>query len=274
MKKLTDTSFLNALRTYDAQPGIEIVGKKTLNIIFQLWGYIFVLRDAIIHIPYLRLAPVRTVLYKQIYFTGIQSLNKLGIIGIIIGVVIITQISNIVGYNAELVGKVLIWVIIRELGPLLCAIIIIARSSPAIASELGTMKINNEMNYLKAMGIDPDIYLIFPRIIGISISVFIATFYFQIISMFGALAISSLLFHTPIYQHFYNIANTLHLYEILDSSIKSITFGIVIAIISCYQGMLVQSSNTEIPQAASIAVTQSLFFIFIIDSIITLITFI
>ncbi|MBF0473596.1 MAG: ABC transporter permease, partial [Nitrospirae bacterium] len=116
---------------------VELIGKKTIGSILQLWDYLIMLKDAIIHIPYLTIAPVRTVLYKQIYFTGLQSLNKLGIIGLLIGVVIITQVSNIVGYNAELIGKILIWVVVRELGPLLCAIIIIARSSPAIASELG-----------------------------------------------------------------------------------------------------------------------------------------
>ncbi|MBF0473595.1 MAG: ABC transporter permease, partial [Nitrospirae bacterium] len=136
-----------------------------------------------------------------------------------------------------------------------------------------TMKINSEMDYLKTMGIDSDIYLILPRIIGISISVFIVTFYFQIISMFGALALSSFLFHTPLYQHFSVITTSLHVYEIMVSALKSLVFGIIISIISCYHGMLVQSSITEIPQAASIAVTQSLFYIFLFDGIITLITF-
>jgi phospholipid/cholesterol/gamma-HCH transport system permease protein len=252
---------------------IELIGRSTINSILQMWGYFSMLKDTIIHIPSLRITPVRTVLYKQLYFTGLQSLSKLAIIGLLIGVVIITQVSNIVGYNAVLIGKILIWVVIRELGPLLCAMIIIARSSPAIASELGAMKINNEINFLKTMGINADIYLILPRIIGISLSVMIVTLYFQIISMFGALALSSFLFHTPLFQNFTIITTSLHLYEIIVSSFKSLTFGIIISIISCYHGMLVQSSITEIPQAASIAVTQSLFYIFLIDGIITLITF-
>lgn len=252
---------------------IEHIGRVVIHSIIQKWGYFSMLKDAIFHLPSLRISPVKTVLYKQIYFTGYQALFKLGIIGLLIGVVIITQVANIVGYNAVLIGKILIWVVLRELGPLLCAIIIIARSSPAIASELGTMKINNEMNYLKAMGIDCDIYLILPRIIGITISVGIVTFYFQIISMFGALALSSFLFKTPLHQHFIIITTALSIFEILISLIKSIIFGIVIAVISCYHGMHVDTSITEIPQAASNAVTQSLFYIFLVDGIITLITF-
>ncbi|BCB96042.1 ABC transporter permease [Dissulfurispira thermophila] len=222
----------------------------------------------------MRNAPIRSVLYKQLYFTGIEALSKVAAIGILIGIVIIAQIVNLVGSNAVLTGKILIWTIVRELGPLFAAIIIIARSGTAISSELGSMKVNRETDSLKIMGINPVDYLIVPRITGITISVFILTFYFQIMAITGGLAFTSAFLELSFSQHIKGIFSALGLFEILISLFKSLVFGLLISVVSCYHGFNVEASITEIPQAATKAVMQSLFLVFIFDGIITVISFV
>lgn len=253
---------------------IKKAGEGIINSVQSIKGYYALLHYSFKNIHMLYTAPVRTVLYKQVYFTGIEALSKMTIIGTLIGLVIITQVTNLVGSNAELTGKILAWTVVRELGPLLAAIIIIARSGTAIASELGSMKVNKEMENLRAMGIDPMDYLLIPRIFGITLSVFIITFYFQITAVAGGLAITSILKDIPFLQHIKGIFTALSFFEIAVSLLKSLVFGVLISTVSCYQGFNVKSSITEIPQAATRAVMQSLFFVFIFDGIITLISYV
>ena len=248
-------------------------GKHISNALRYGQGYYELLCYTIRNIGVLRVAPVRSVFYKQVYFTGIEALSKVSAIGILIGMVIITQVVNIVGPDAVLIGKILTWTIVRELGPLLAAVIIIARSGTAIASELGSMKVNREADSLKVMGIDPVNYLLIPRIAGITVSVFILTFYFQIATIAGGLAFTSLFKGFPFFQHLKGISSILSSFEVAVSLLKSLIFGCTISIISCYQGFDVESSITEIPQASTRAVMQSLFLVFIFDGIITMVFF-
>ncbi|MEW6066872.1 MAG: ABC transporter permease [Nitrospirota bacterium] len=249
------------------------IGKNIINAIRYSKGSFDLFFDSIRNISVLKIAPVRRVLYKQIYFTGIEASSKIIIIGALIGIVIITQVTNIVGANASLIGKILIWTVVRELGPLFAAIIIIARSCTATAAELGSMKVSREIENLKIMGINPIDYLIVPRIAGITISVFILTFYFQISSIAGGLALSTMFVDIPFLQQLENIFSILRPFEIGISLLKSIAFGMVISTVSCYHGLRVHSSITEIPQVTTMAVMQSLFLIFIFDVIITILSF-
>lgn len=249
------------------------IGRNIIKAFGYLTGYYSLLCYFIKNISLLGRAPIRHVFYKQVYFTGIEALSKITAIGILIGIVIITQVINIAGANAVLIGKILIWTVVRELGPLLAAIIIIARSGTAISSELGSMKVNNEADSLRIMGIDPVDYLLIPRIAGITISVFILTFYFQITAVAGGLAFTSAFKGLPFLQHIKGIFSALGLFEVAVSLAKSLVFGLLISTVSCYQGFSVEASITEIPQAATRAVMQSLFLVFIFDGIITLISF-
>ncbi|MEK7197407.1 MAG: ABC transporter permease, partial [Nitrospirota bacterium] len=95
-----------------------------IEYLYELFSLLF---TAFRNLPFLKISPVRTVFFRQIYFAGIETFGKMVVIGILIGIVIITQIINLVGLgSAVLTGKILIWVVVRELGPLLAAIIIIA----------------------------------------------------------------------------------------------------------------------------------------------------
>jgi phospholipid/cholesterol/gamma-HCH transport system permease protein len=252
---------------------LQKIGENTLNAAGSLTGSYKLLCDSLQNIASLTNAPVRSVLYKQIYFTGMEAFRAIALIGGLIGIVIITQVSNIVGSNAPLTGKILIWVVVRELGPLFSAIIVIARSCTAIASELGSMKVNGEIEGLRIMGIPPMNYLIVPRIAGVTISVFILSFYFQAVAILGGLFLSSIFMNIPFLQHTKTIFSILSPFEAAISLFKSLVFGLIVSSVSCYQGLKVKASITEIPQATTVAVMHSLFLVFIADGLITLLSF-
>ncbi len=214
--------------------------------------------------------PIARVFLKQVYFTGFESLKIVIIISLTIGTVLITQIISLMGAgNESLIGKVLVWGVIRELGPLLTAIIVIARSGTAIATELGFMRINGEIDSIESLGIPMEQYLIMPRIFGVTTAVIILTIYFEIFSIMGGFLVASLGWHVPIEQFSQGIFSSLTVLELSVSVIKSLFFGLFLTAACCKHGLEVGKSTTEIPQAATRGVMQSLFLVFILDGVIT-----
>jgi phospholipid/cholesterol/gamma-HCH transport system permease protein len=214
-------------------------------------------------------AAVRKVLFKQIYFTGLEASAIIVTIAVMLGAVIITQVVSLVGNNGSLTGKILVWVVLRELAPLLTAIIVIARSGTAIAAELGSMKINGEIDALEMLGIPSDRYLILPRILGVTLSVIILTFYFVLSSFVGSFLIASFGWHIPYQQFVQGIMLSLGASEVIMLFSKSLIFGLFVSATCCCYGLSVGRSATEIPQAATKAVMTSLFAVFFLDGLIT-----
>lgn len=251
----------------------ELIGKSILDGLRNSAGAFDLFFKALGHIPSLRLAPVRMVLYKQVYFTGIKALNKIAIIGMLIGVVIITMGVSVVGHYSAFTGQVLVWTVMRELGPLFCTILIIARTCTATAAELGTMKFTREVDSLWVMGIDPVAYLVLPRIIGVTISLFILTFYFQFFTIIGGLGVSAALTDIGFLQHLKGILPAFDFFDVVTSLFKSFIYGLIISSISCYHGLRVEASITHVPQMTTVAVMQCLFTVIFIDGLITVVFF-
>lgn len=213
--------------------------------------------------------PVRLVLYKQIYFTGLQALSIIVSIAVILGTVIIAQVVSLVGANGSLAGKILVWVVLRELAPLLTAMIVIARSGTAIATELGYMRINGEIDAIEMMGIPTGRYLILPRLCGVTTAVVVLTIYFVLTAFTGGFLVASLGWHIPYDQFFQGILASLGTKEVVVLFTKSIFFGLFISAACCCYGLRVRKSATEVPQVATRAVITSLFAVFLLDGLIT-----
>lgn len=212
------------------------------------------------------------VLLKQIYFTGFESAKVIIVISMAIGTVIIAQVMLLVGSaNAALTGKVLIWSVVRELGPLLTALIVIARSGAAIATELGTMKFDGEIEILQGLGISPVGYLVVPRIVGGMLAVLALTVYFELGAILGGSLVASLGWNLPYPQFSQGLYAALALPDLLMSAVKSLLFGLFITAAACQQGLAVGHSATMIPQAATLGVMHSLFLVFFLDGAVTLI---
>jgi len=177
-------------------------------------------------------------------------------------------VTSLIGGDSTLTVKILIWTIVRELGPLFAAIIIVARSSAAIASELALMKTRGEMSSLLRMGISPQDYLLVPRVVGVTLAVLALTIYFQLVAIGGGLAISALFQNVSWLDQVGRFLQTVKLSEFAVVAFKGCLFGLAISSISCYNGMQAQPSVTEVPKVAIKAVLQSLLFVFALDALI------
>lgn len=252
----------------------ERVGHSLLSAGWYGKGFYELARHALTHLGRLRVAPVRLVFLKQIYFTGVEALGAVGFIAVLSGIVITAQITSLVGPNAPLMAKIMLWTIVRELGPLLAAIVIVARSSSATASELAAMKIHGELDSLRRMGIDPLDYLVLPRIAGITLSVVAVTFYFQMTAIVAGIAFTALVRGIPFVKTLGGIVSLLSLYEAAASLLKALVFGLVVSVTSCHYGLRAPPSATAIPQAATAAVMRNLLTVFLLDGVITYFMFV
>lgn len=236
--------------------------RLTIRGCLRLLWYVFT------HLHVLRIAPVNAVFHRQIFFTGVEALGIVAVFGLLSGALVITQITSLVGGNSELTVKILIWTVVREIGPLFAAIIIIARSSSAIASELALMKTRQEMTSLSRMGIPPENYLLVPRVAGVTLAVLALTIYFQVVAIGGGLAVSAMFQNVSYFDQVGRFLQSVQLSEFAVVVFKGCVFGLAISTISCYNGMQAQPSVTEVPKVAIKAVLQSLLFVFTLDALI------
>lgn len=217
--------------------------------------------------------PVRRALLKQLYFTGIESVGAITVMGILAGLIMVMQVSNLVGRNELLTLQVLIWTVVRELGPLLTAIVIVGRSSSAIASELAAMQVNGEIKSLRRMGISPVSYLVVSRMLAMTVTSTVLTFYFQVVAIGTGMIVTAWHIDVSLWGeigHFFEMISYL---EIFAALLKSICFGILVSVVPCYYGLAVKRDMTQIPVAASRAVIRSLMAVFACDGLITVLLF-
>lgn len=218
---------------------------------------------------------IRNIIIMQIYFTGNMALKIITVVAFAIGSVTIlqlfTQLSKVGAL--EYVGTILNIVIIRELSPLFTALIVISRSGTAIAAEIGTMMINDEVNALEIIGIDTLRYIVFPRIAGMVISMVLLTIYFNAIGILGGMLVGILYGGISFDMFIQYVMNSITIMDIFASLLKSAVFGVFTATISVFYGFQAYVS-THVPQVTTKAVVSSIFAMFFWEVIINLVFFV
>jgi len=216
------------------------------------------------------------VLVLQILFTGVEALGIVSLIALAIGAVIIVEGNTLLPRFGQsgLLYQILIVIITRELGPVLTAFIIIARSGTAIATELGNMVVSHEIEAYVSVGINPISYLAVPRVLGVTIAMVALTVYFNFFGLVGSYLVSQFIRPLPVAEYFRNLLLTLQARDVLSMLVKSVVFGFIVAAVATYQGFKVKVAVTEIPRAAIKAVGQGFVLVFVADAIVTLITYV
>ena len=209
------------------------------------------------------------VLVMQIYFTfveamGISSLLALGI-GLAVNAIGLPFLERI--SQSHLIYSLLILTITRELGPLLTAFIVIARSATAIATEIAGMVIDHEIEAYISVGVDPIEYLSVPRFIGVTISLVLLNIFFSAFGLVGSYMVAQV-FHTLSAEYYFaNLLKTLSIQDIFISIVKSVAFGMIISIGAITEGLSVERARTEVPIAGLRAVSNAFAGCIVVDII-------
>jgi phospholipid/cholesterol/gamma-HCH transport system permease protein len=222
-----------------------------------------------------RMRPVvRAVLYRQILFTGVQAIPFTALIASLVAMIVVVQAQLGGGMGAG-VGRLLVVVIVRELGPLVVGVIVVARSCSAIAAELGNMRVGREIDSLVAMGVDPFEYLVLPRLTGVAVAVMCLTVVFTTVSLGAGAGLSALLSEkTGSGEILRLIGENLQPVDHLVVLAKTFVPGLLMAAISCHEGLSASRSVTAVPPSVTAAVVHSLAAVFVWDSLVTALVYI
>jgi len=197
------------------------------------------------------------ILIMQILFTFVHAMSISTLLAVAIGAAVyIISVPMLVMLNQQqLIYQLLIIIIMRELGPLLTAFIVIARSATAIATEIAGMVISHEVEAYISVGVDPIEHLAVPRFLGVTISLMLLNIYFAIFGLVGSYVVASIFSSMPMDSYFTDLLQHLSIRDILLSIIKSISFGAIISIVAVVQGFSVERASTEVPVAGLKAVS-------------------
>jgi phospholipid/cholesterol/gamma-HCH transport system permease protein len=174
----------------------------------------------------------------QIYFIGAKSAQIVMLVGFFTGMVLGLQLYFVLVKfgSVGVLGTAIALTLIREMGPVLCAIMITARAGSAMTAEIGIQRISEQIDALSTMRIDPLGYLVSPRIAAAIISFPILTAFFDLIGILGAWVSGCLLMGVNSGTYFYRVVSSTHIDDVMGGFYKSLVFGILVVTICCFQG--------------------------------------
>ena len=217
----------------------------------------------------------RDEVLKQMHLTGISSLFVVSVVAAFSGMIISLQTGLALKNfgQQDLIGQIIIVTLTREFAPFMTALILAAAVGSAMAAEIGTMTVSEEIDALEVMSINPVRYLVLPRIVGLSIMVPILSAYSVLVGTLGG----GLIANTQLNVEFYKYINSVHealitsagLKDIWVSQFKALIFGITISSIACYQGLNASGGAIGVGIAVRKSVVHSFLFVLILGFYIT-----
>ncbi len=213
---------------------------------------------------------IHPMIRHEISRAGVRLLPMFLFVAFVLGFLVIGQTVSVAAqYGAVnyIVGNVMVTVIIRELGPLLAAILALARVGAAYVIELGTARAMGEVEALEASGVDPVHYLIMPRVIGITLGVFSLTVYLILASV-GSGYLCVFLQDVPLTpgDYFAELAGSLSGMDFALLALKACLFGFFIGIVSCYHGLAQPLRVEDVSRRAIRATSQCIVVCVFIDA--------
>ena len=211
------------------------------------------------------------VLVMQVRFTAVDAMPIIAGLAMLIGALVIAQAhAQAVRFGiSEALGELLATIIVRELGPLFAAIIVVARSGTAMASELATARVMGEVTALEALGVDPVQYMVIPRLAGCAISVALLAVYFDALAIFSGLLVTSWLAGLSPGDYLESLRLGMSVWDVGFVALKGATFGLVTAAVCCWAGLRAARTPAAIPQSVTRGVVTAMVLVFTISAVFT-----
>jgi phospholipid/cholesterol/gamma-HCH transport system permease protein len=214
-----------------------------------------------------RRRPAATAFWSSCYNVGVLSLPVVAITGTFIGMVLAVQ-SYHEFYHLGLatrLGSIINISVVRELGPVLTATMIAGRVGSAMAAELGTMRVTDQIDALTCLGVNPVHYLVVPRFLACVLLIPLLTVLADIMGIFGGALICVDVYHVEAHHYWTHSQEFVRAWDIFSGLIKSVFFGAVIAVISCHRGYNCRPGAQGVGRAATEAFVASFIVILILD---------
>jgi phospholipid/cholesterol/gamma-HCH transport system permease protein len=261
--------FFDPKPTHHIRDGIRTIGRNTIEAVDSV-GYIArAVLDGVKR-------PSRLVIgetIRQVHATGAAAIPIVMVICFLMGIVLAYQSARQLeqfGANIFMVDLVANS-IFRELGVLLASIMVAGRSGSAFAAALGTMKLTEEVDALRVMGLNPNQVLILPRVLGLMIALPLLTVFANVAGLLGGAFIGATVLDINWLAFTERLAITIDVNDVLVGLTKAPVFAFLIAVTGTLRGMQVKGSAEELGRLTTVAVVQSIFLIIVADAIFTVV---
>jgi phospholipid/cholesterol/gamma-HCH transport system permease protein len=220
---------------------------------------------------------VRNVFARQILVVGIEPLVFVCGVAVVVGLSVVVQLAFWTGRagQSQMLGPLLVAVVARELGPILTNIIVIVRSSSAMATELGGLKARGEIRVMESQGIDPFLKVVMPRVLGMALATLCLTLVFILVAfasgyLFGAWLGTG---GRDVWSFAYGVLHALRPQDMISILAKSILPALFTSASCCIGGLSVGGTPADIPHATQRALTRSIAGLFVISAGVSLLAY-
>lgn len=247
--------------------GLEGIGTR-VNGVFEYFGGVTSLGgEAAVTVGRLRIRFAETV--NQCYLLGYQSLIIVLLTSLFTGMVFSLESAvQAVSYGfASFIGGIVSYTVIRELGPMLTAVVVAGRVCAAIAAEIGSMVVTEQVEALQSLGLAPVRFLVVPRLLALMIMLPLLTVFADVVGVYGGAWIAHAQAHISYDDFMSSARQTIGFEDVVKGLFKSVIFGVIIALIGSYQGLTTSGGAAGVGKSTTSAVVTSIILIFIINFI-------
>ena len=250
---------------------IESLGRQTISIFHQLGAIILLLIAAVKEIGTIRSRET----FKQCLSLGVLSFPIVALTLLFTGMVLSVQIAGeLTKYGADFtVGAIVAIGIGRELGPVLCGVVLAGRVGAAITAEIGTMRVTEQNDALRCMAVSPIGYLVVPRLVACMAMLPILNVFGVVIGVGGGMIVASLSHGVSSYVFMHSIRVFCVPSDLYIGVIKSIIFGMIVALVGCDRGMTCTAGAEGVGKATTQSVVYSIIMLFAANYILSSILF-
>ena len=247
------------------------IGEESVHKIQQADGFIILIGDLSAQffeaLGYWRRFQLPSIV-SNIHSAGIQALPIVALLAFLIGVVLSYQMGlQLQTYGANIfIAYLSGMAIFREFAPLITAIIVAGRTSSAFTAQLGSMKINEEVDAISTMGLSPTELLVMPKVIGLLLVFPLIIFWADVFSILGAMLMSKWMLHVSYLDFLARLKESVGLKQLMLGLYKAPIFALLIALVGCFQGFRVEAQGASIGSQTTKSVVQALFLIIVADA--------
>lgn len=252
---------------------LDKAGQATIGFFEYTGGITLLAGESTSFVVRMRIRFVETI--NQCYFLGMQSLSIVLLTSLFTGMVISLESAlQAVQYGiGGIVGGAVTYGAIRELGPMLTGVVVAGRAGAAIAAELGSMVVTEQIEALTSMGLEPTRFLVVPRLLALLIMLPLLTIFADVISILGGMWIAHNYAHISVDTFIASARQAIGFVDVVKGLSKSVVFGIIIALVGSYQGLSTRGGAAGVGRATTGAVVISIILIFISNFVLSLALF-
>ena len=251
---------------------VNQIGGASLNIFRDFINIISFTGELLSALAYTVFHP-KSLRIKDVLFymkrAGVDGLPIVGLISILIGLILaFMSYLQLRSFGANIYVPALVsFAMVKELGPIMTAIIVAGRSGSAFAAEIGTMVVNEEVDALSTMGFDPVRFLTVPKVLASVIVVPVLTVYADFFGIIGGLIVGVTGLDLTANTYIIQSLKTIKVFDVVTSLIKAAVFAVIIAGIGCQRGFQVRAGAQDVGKYTTSAVVSAIFIIVVVDSI-------